>query len=156
MKKVLTALMVLIFAIISSASDKPDMNVWRKMVAEAETQLIKLTPEQVKEIIDKKENYTLLDVRERSEYVNGWIEFENFLYISRGVLEPTLSRTGSLKYEDKIIVICKTGQRAALAGVSLKKMGYKNVYYMSGGMDEWIKKGFPIINEMGSFTPTKK
>lgn len=157
MKKLfLLVVFALLVSTFSFATDKPDPSVWRKMVAEAESQLIKLTPEQVKGILDKKENYVILDVRERSEYVNGWIEAENFQYIGRGILEPTLSRTGAIKFDDKVIVVCKTGQRAALAGVSLKKMGYKNVYFMAGGMDEWIKKGYPITNEMGTFAPIAK
>ncbi len=46
----------------------------------------------------------------------------------------------------KIVLYCKTGRMSEEALKTLKLMGYKNVYHLAGGMDEWKKAGFEVLD----------
>jgi rhodanese-related sulfurtransferase len=37
--------------------------------------------------------------------------------------------------------------RAALAGQTLKQLGYTNVSYLAGGFNEWRDSGLPVSND---------
>ena len=39
---------------------------------------------------------------------------------------------------------CLDGRGAALAGVTLKELGYQNVSVLDGGMSAWQKAGLPV------------
>jgi rhodanese-related sulfurtransferase len=80
-----------------------------------------------------------LDVRERSE----WDQF----HIPKTTLLP-LAQVPALadKFpKDKpIIVVCASGIRSAQGRDILKQAGYTNVTSMTGGVDAWKTKGYPI------------
>ena len=46
--------------------------------------------------------------------------------------------------EKPIVLYCQGGFRSALAGESIKKMGYKNVLSMSGGFSDWVNNNYPV------------
>lgn len=77
-----------------------------------------------------------LDVRDKPEFETGHIDgAEN---ISRGTLEFMIGNHP--EFEDKtrsIVVVCKSGGRAAMATATLQQLGYSNVVSMIGGYDAW-------------------
>ena len=88
-----------------------------------------ITPEEVKEILDNKnENYVLIDVREDDEFNEGHIP---------GAVNIPLGNIDSITYSTSrtIIVYCKSGNRSNEAAIKLKNMGY-NVKDM-GGIVDW-------------------
>ena len=88
-----------------------------------------ITPEEVKEILDNKnENYVLIDVREDYEFNEGHIP---------GAVNIPLGNIDSITYSTSrtIIVYCKSGNRSNQAAIKLKNMGY-NVKDM-GGIVDW-------------------
>jgi rhodanese-related sulfurtransferase len=46
-----------------------------------------------------------------------------------------------------VVLYCQGGYRSALAGESLKEMGYSNVLSMSGGFSDWVNNKFPVQQE---------
>jgi rhodanese-related sulfurtransferase len=87
-----------------------------------------------------KEGANLIDVREDYEWDAGHIKGAE--HLGRGVIE----RDVVSKFPDKnaeLILYCGGGFRSALAADNLQKMGYKNVYSMSGGWREWKEAGAP-------------
>ena len=42
-----------------------------------------------------------------------------------------------------MIVYCRSGARAALAGQTLKTLGYENVANLEGGFSAWKGEGLP-------------
>jgi rhodanese-related sulfurtransferase len=86
----------------------------------------------------------LLDVREADEFAAGHLP--GALHVSRGLLEFKLSSTPALTPRDlKLVVYCKTGGRAALAGGVMQEMGYLDVVSIAGGFDAWVAAGKPVV-----------
>ena len=89
----------------------------------------------------------IIDIREREE-INTSGMVKGAYHIPRGLLEfqTTLVNPNGLKGfspETTIILYCASGGRAALAGKSLKDMGFDKVFNL-GGLKDWIDKGLPI------------
>ena len=83
---------------------------------------------------NNKLNGILIDIRELSEYENGYIN--NAIHISRGILEPKIESLIPNK-EEKLYLYCGGGFRSALSADNLIKMGYKNTYSVAGGYKAW-------------------
>lgn len=90
----------------------------------------------------------VIDVREAEEYQGGHIAGST--NIPRGVLEMKLQMHPQFKDAESpldelnnhdIYLICRSGARSALAAESLQRMGFENVFSVSGGMMAWSNKG---------------
>ena len=96
---------------------------------------------EVKAMLDAKEDFSLIDVREDREWIQGHIAGAE--HLGKGIIERDVENIVINK--NKLIVLyCQGGFRSALAGESIKKMGYERVLSMSGGFGEWINNNFPI------------
>ena len=49
--------------------------------------------------------------------------------------------------DKKLLLVCKSGQSAVPAAVSLLKMGVKNVAVLKGGMAQWRSDQFPVTTK---------
>ncbi len=92
------------------------------------------------------EDALLLDVRDAPEVEKSG-KAAGAVNVSRGMLE--FRADAGSKYHDPefrkdrpVIVHCASGGRAALAGKTLKEMGYDQVYNL-GGFSDWADKGGP-------------
>ena len=119
------------------------------LVEEAQKKIQNLTPEEVKNLLQKKE-VTLIDVRDiRELWKEGTIE--NSKHIPRGMLEfwldPESSYYKANKIKDikKMVLFCALGWRSALATKSLVEMGFKNVAHVEGGFDALKKNGLRLL-----------
>lgn len=96
----------------------------------------------VKEALDSKTDVVRVDVRTPEEYEEGHIE--------GSVLVPVLELEKHLaldKIPDKgkiFHVYCRRGVRGARAVEILKGLGYINVHNMTGGIESWMEKNYPI------------
>ena len=88
------------------------------------------------------ENAIVIDVREASEYSEGYIV--DAINIPFASFE---SRSDELnKHKDKpLIVACKMGQHSGSAGTILRKKGFTNVLRLTGGMAEWRGQNLPVV-----------
>jgi rhodanese-related sulfurtransferase len=97
--------------------------------------------DQVKERLDRGDEFTLIDVREESEYAKDHIP--GAVHLGKGILERDVEEripdTGT-----PLVLYCGGGFRSALAADSLQKMGYTNVLSMDGGIRDWRQKGYPL------------
>ena len=112
-----------------------------ELVKDALTRVREVGVVEVKNKIDKKENFLLIDVREESEWLEGKIP--EAIYFGKGIIERDIEANEPEK-EKEMILYCQGGFRSALAADSLQKMGYRNVFSMSGGFGEWSKNNFPV------------
>lgn len=95
----------------------------------------------VKARLDAGEKFTLVDVREESEYAAGHLP--GAVHIGKGVIERDIEK----KVPDPntpLVLYCGGGFRSALAADALGKMGYSNVISMDGGWSGWKGAGHPV------------
>ncbi len=93
----------------------------------------------VKRMLDEGEKFTLVDVREPSEYDICRIDGSVLIPLSQ-IEEMKPQNLHGLSQSDVIILHCKAGLRSLKAAKALKKIGFKNVRSMAGGIEEWSKK----------------
>ena len=86
------------------------------------------------------EAFTLVDVREESEFAAGHIP--GAMHLGRGVLERDVERAIP-DPAAPVVLYCGGGFRSALAADSLQRMGYTNVISMDGGWGGWTHAGYP-------------
>ena len=87
------------------------------------------------------EGAVAVDVREDKEYHEGHVL--NAVHIPLGLMEERISELDAYRSRP-LIVYCRTGQRAAHAGVLLRKQGFERVYKLSGGMLAWRGADLPV------------
>jgi len=111
------------------------------LVEEALKDIPEVDVYQIKGRLDKGDNVNLIDVREDNEWNLGRIP--TAIHLGKGIIERDIESVAKNR-EMELILYCQGGFRSALAAESLKKMGYKNVYSMSGGFSTWASNEFPI------------
>ncbi len=112
--------------------------------AEAESATLEIPVEEVKLKLDGSEKFTLVDVREPSEY--DICRIDGSVLIPLGKIEEMKPQNLSgLSQNDEIILHCKAGVRSLKAVKALKKIGFENVKSMAGGIEEWSEKIDPSV-----------
>jgi rhodanese-related sulfurtransferase len=105
---------------------------------EAKIETDKISPQELRALIDsKKDNFTIVDVRDQSEFVEG--------HIPGAINIPVASfssRSGTLDKHKTIIVYCNAGSRSYKAYRKLMKLGYKK-YYQALFAD-WKAAGYKV------------
>ena len=93
-----------------------------------------VTPMEVKAMVDKGEDFILLDVRSPEEYARKHIEDPRVKPIPLGMLRR---RINELSKDKKVVTLCKAGLRAYEAQTILNGAGLKDVQFMDGGIEAW-------------------
>ena len=107
-----------------------------------------ISAEKVAEILKtQKDSYVILDVRTKEEFDSGHLESAVLIPVDE--LE---TRYGELSKDKPIIVYCRSGNRSAKAAALLISKGFSQVYDMTGGINAWTSKGYPVIVESASTT----
>ncbi len=116
-----------------------------QLIAEARAAIDNLTPDQVQ--AEVASGAVLVDVREEAERAQGAIP--GSLHVTRGMLEfradpASPAHLPELDPNRRVILHCASGGRSALAGMTLKQLGFGNVAHLDGGMQAWIAAGKPV------------
>jgi rhodanese-related sulfurtransferase len=120
----------------------------KSLVADAKQQIREISVQDALQRLQNS-NARILDVREPVEFAKGTAE--NALHTPRGMLEAKADREYAGRdpalqdRSQELLLICKSGQRSALAAVSLVQMGFTNVVSVAGGFDDWVKQGLPVV-----------
>lgn len=124
------------------------------LVAEALPQVRELMPWDVDEMLAEKPDLMIVDIREEDEYAVGHIK--DSLLVPRGILETACDWGYAetipelVKARDKpVVLICRSGNRTALAALTMALMGYKEVYSMKTGIRGWNDYELPLYDNNG-------
>jgi adenylyltransferase/sulfurtransferase len=93
-----------------------------------------ITPRELKQWIESKKDFQLIDVREEYEYDEANMG---------GHLIPLGELPSRYEEVDKtkdVVVHCRSGKRSELAIQFLESMGYTNLYNLEGGIVAWINE----------------
>ena len=115
------------------------------LVTEARAQLENIMPRDAMAEVASGQA-VLLDIREPVEWEH---HIAGAVQVPRGLLEfaadPTSPRhKPELDPARRVIVYCRSGARAVLAGLTLKTLGYQDVANLDGGITAWKEAGLPI------------
>ena len=94
----------------------------------------------VKRRLDAGDAFTLVDVREESEFAAG--RLPGAVHIGKGVIERDIEKKVP-NLATPLVLYCGGGFRSVLAADALQKMGYANAISMDGGWSGWTGKGYP-------------
>ncbi len=102
----------------------------------------KFTPDKLKELM-AREDIFLLDVRpEKYEGLSGFIEgtvFCSLLYLEE--------RYTAIPRDKKVVVVDAFMKQSPIAAKFLIHKGYTVAGVLRGGVANWSKKGFPVVEE---------
>jgi rhodanese-related sulfurtransferase len=119
------------------------------LVAEARASIRELTPA---DLDAQCGDAVVIDVREPAEFETGHIP--RSINIPRGVLEfqvdahPAVANVSDPALSHKehpIVLVCRTGGRAALSALSLQRLGFADVRSLAGGVLAWGEAGLPLV-----------
>jgi rhodanese-related sulfurtransferase len=112
-----------------------------KLVEDTKAHIKELTVDDVKQKLDRGEQFHLVDVREESEWAKGHLP--GATHLGKGIIERDIEQQIP-DTQSEVVLYCGGGFRSALAAENLQKMGYTNVYSMDGGWRGWTERNLPI------------
>jgi rhodanese-related sulfurtransferase len=115
-----------------------------QIVQDAKRRVREVTVDEIKSRLDKDDKFTLVDVREESEFAKDHLP--GAIHMGKGVIERDVE-TKVPNLDTPLVLYCGGGFRSALAADNLQKMGYTNVVSMDGGVRGWREKGFPFTRD---------
>ena len=114
------------------------------IVDDARKRIKETNVDEVKKRMDRGDRFTLVDVREESEFAADHLP--GAIHLGKGVIERDIEKTVP-DTNTELVLYCGGGFRSALAADNLQKMGYKNVISMDGGVRGWWEKGYPMVKK---------
>jgi len=121
-------------------NEKKHSEAFVRLVDEAKTRVKEISPEDVLSMLNRKEPFHFLDVREDHEWNEG--HASGAIHLGRGIIERDIEQVVPDK-TDLLVLYCGGGFRSAMAADNVQKMGYNNVLSMAGGIRLWREKGLP-------------
>ena len=99
-----------------------------------------VTPSELKKMMDSKEDFQLIDVRE---------EYEAEIASIGGELIPmgdVMNNTDKISRDKKVILYCRSGNRSGAVAQALEaEFGFTNVYNLKDGIIRWSDEIDPAI-----------
>jgi rhodanese-related sulfurtransferase len=112
-----------------------------KIVQSAKSRVKECTLDDVLARQQAGEQFTIVDVREESEYAAGHVP--GAIHLGKGVIERDIE-TKIPDPATPIVLYCGGGFRSALVADNLQIMGYTNVISMDGGWTAYANRGLPV------------
>ncbi len=126
------------------------MKKWKAYGKSAQAAAKGISVEELIEWENQDKEFVLVDVREPGEVAAGKIIAINFKAIPRGMVAPKIGKALAFTPDQTLVFYCKLGFRSAMVAKEIQEVfGYKNVYYLKGGIMEWLKKGHMVENALG-------
>lgn len=127
---------------------------YKTLAARAAAEVTEIMPWDLEKMQGADADLLILDVRERSEYEIAHIA--GSLNVPRGILESACewdyAETVPELVEARgraIIIVCRSGNRSALAAVVMKLVGYENVASLKLGIKGWNDADLPLVDGRG-------
>jgi rhodanese-related sulfurtransferase len=120
----------------------------KDLIAEARTQIENLPAAEMARALEGP-NVLLVDLREPAERAeHGTIP--GALAAPRGMLEfyadPTMPyHKKEFQPDRRVLLYCASGGRSALAGATLRRLGYPRVAHLDGGFKAWKESGREVV-----------
>ncbi|MCV3753672.1 rhodanese-like domain-containing protein [Mycoplasma enhydrae] len=111
---------------------------------------VKLSTDESLEFIrnnKNNKNFVLLDVRTEGEIKENYIDG----MINVNLNDPNFEQKINAFDKNKIyLVYCRTQNRSQAAAKIMQKLGFKNIYWMDGGITKWLRENKPHVDVKSS------
>ena len=84
----------------------------------------------------------LIDIREPEEHASGVAAGARLLPMRQ--LNQRLAEI-PVRADQPVLLICNTQNRSSATLRALRERGYGHVRFVSGGMSEWARRGWPLV-----------
>jgi len=128
---------------------------YSQLAQEAAERIAEIMPWDVPDFLAKNPDALLLDIRERDEFARAHIE--GSLNVPRGILESAAewdyaeTEPALVTARDKpVVIICRSGNRSALATEVLEQMGFENVRSVKLGIKGWNDADLDLVSSEGA------
>ena len=137
------------------------MKRFADLIADILTDITEVFPWDIEETMnDSEQRPLILDIREADEF--SAMHIEDSLHIPRGILESACEydyeetvRELVEARERNIVVVCRSGNRSALAAFTMQLMGYRQVSSMKTGLRGWNDYELPLVDANGNTVPVE-
>lgn len=103
-----------------------------------------LAPDAFEAAAKKKKKAVILDIRTPNEVAEGHIQDAEFIDFLGDDFEKGLE---SLDKKKTYYVYCRSAKRTIPATEKMKEMGFKKVYMLEGGLNNWVSAGKEIVKK---------
>jgi len=128
------------------------MKTFRSLIDEVLPNINEVFPWDLEEKLNSSNDILLIDITEPGEYAT--VHINNSINVPRGILEASCD----WGYEDtvpvlansrdkEVIVVCRSGNRSALAAFTMQLLGFTNVSSLKTGLRGWFDYELPLYNE---------
>ncbi|ERM83357.1 hypothetical protein P872_16060 [Rhodonellum psychrophilum GCM71 = DSM 17998] len=101
-----------------------------------------LSPDKFEAKSNKGKKAVILDIRTPEEIAQGHIEGTDSADFLADDFEEKLSGMDKNK---KYYVYCRSGKRTVSAAEKMQEMGFRKIFVLEGGLNNWIEQGNPIV-----------
>ncbi|MGB9935835.1 MULTISPECIES: rhodanese-like domain-containing protein [Thermodesulfovibrio] len=139
-----TLVTVLLFTLSAFAYDVEMAKKFDVMFSQMTPEVLAMRPCQITtkdilEMIKKKEDFVILDIRTPAEQkLIAPVWKDSLLIPMHELFKP--ENLARLPKNKKIAVLCHTGDRAAAATIALRAVGFSNAFQFKGGIAEFAKE----------------
>ncbi len=127
------------------------MDGYQRLVVKALGSVDEVLPWDLEEEIEQNPKLIVLDIRELDEF--EMMHIKGSLHVPRGVLEgacvwnyddtvPVLAQAR----DQNIVVVCRSGNRSALAALTMQQMGFEQVRSLKLGIKGWNDNDLEMVN----------
>ncbi len=113
--------------------------IFKKLFAAPQQESATISVDETKRRLDAGEAL-LVDVREPDEWQADHVA--GATHIPLGTIA---SRAATLPKDREVLLICRTGNRSAMAQERLAQAGFTNVTNVEGGITAWIEHDYPVV-----------
>ncbi len=128
------------------------MKTFKSLIEDVTPNIQEVFPWDLDEKLTELNDVLLIDITEPNEF--STVHIKNSINVPRGILEAACD----WGYEDtvpelanardkEVVVICRSGNRSALAAFTLQLMGFNNVSSLKTGLRGWFDYELALYNQ---------
>ncbi len=127
---------------------------YKSLAETAAAEIIEIMPWDLQTRMEQETDLIVLDVRERAEF--DAVHIDGAINVPRGILEAACewdyAETEPLLVmarQRPVVVVCRSGNRSALAALIMKRIGFERVASMKLGIKGWNDGDLPLVDCRG-------
>ena len=127
------------------------MKTFAQIVEKIAPFITEMMPWEVEDFLKAHPDALIVDIRETHEY--DTMHIKDSLHVPRGILENACEWDFEETEPDlvearhrPIVLVCRSGNRTALAAFTLQEMGYEQVISLKSGLRGWNDYELPLVD----------